>query len=168
LVKPLFPKDVSAQLKKYQGILANRTAEQEIVGMILHREMTMKIGNQPEIVSKVADRLVKELSGRIPPRDRLGVHLGLVEMIMNAVEHGNLGITYDEKTAAMEGPPGAFEKLIAERQFQEPFKSRSVLIHFEMDRDSCEWTITDEGNGFDWKSVPDPNDPENLLSAHGR
>jgi anti-sigma regulatory factor (Ser/Thr protein kinase) len=28
--------------------------------------------------------------------------------------------------------------------------------------------VEDEGEGFDWRSLPDPTDPENLLLAHGR
>jgi anti-sigma regulatory factor (Ser/Thr protein kinase) len=28
--------------------------------------------------------------------------------------------------------------------------------------------IIDEGNGFDWKSLPDPTEPSYLLAEHGR
>jgi anti-sigma regulatory factor (Ser/Thr protein kinase) len=34
--------------------------------------------------------------------------------------------------------------------------------------DSFTCEITDEGPGFDWRSLPDPRDPENLFKPHGR
>ncbi|HOY66647.1 MAG TPA: ATP-binding protein [Candidatus Ozemobacteraceae bacterium] len=128
----------------------------------------MQVGNVPEIVGKVADRLMQETEGRIRPAERLGIRLGLIEIIRNAIEHGNLGITYDEKTAALDGDPSAFERLISERMADPSRKERHVDIRFQMDGAQCEWIISDEGAGFDWQSVPDPNDPANLLSTHGR
>lgn len=168
LVKPVMPQDVIANLKKYEDVLATRSVEREVFGMILHRELTLQLGNLPGIVSKVVDRLMQETEGRIPAVDRLSVHLGLLEIIMNAIEHGNLGISYTEKNNALEGEIEDWKNLVNQRMAEAPFKDRSVLIQFQMDSECCEWTITDEGEGFDWQNVPDPNDPENLLSANGR
>jgi anti-sigma regulatory factor (Ser/Thr protein kinase) len=136
--------------------------------MILHRELTLQLRNQPEIVSRVVDRLMQETECRIPAADRLSIHLGLLEIVMNAIEHGNLGITYSEKSEALEGQTGDWQNLVKQRMSESPYKDRSVLIQFQMDGECCEWTITDEGEGFDWQAVPDPNDPENLLAANGR
>ena len=168
LVKPLMPQDVIANLKKYQDFLATRSVEREVFGMILHRELTLQLRNQPEIVSRVVDRLMQETECRIPAADRLSIHLGLLEIVMNAIEHGNLGITYSEKSEALEGQTGDWQNLVKQRMSESPYKDRSVLIQFQMDGECCEWTITDEGEGFDWQAVPDPNDPENLLAANGR
>ncbi len=168
LVKPVLPQDVIANLKKYQDVLATRSSEREVFGMILHRELTLQLGNQPAIVSRVVDRLMQETEGRIPAADRLSTHLGLLEIIMNAIEHGNLGITYSEKSEALEGSSADWPNLVKSRMLELPYKNRSVLIQFQMDSECCEWIITDEGDGFDWEKVPDPNDPENLLAANGR
>ena len=168
LVKPVLPQDVIANLKKYEDVLATRSVEREVFGMILHRELTLQLGNLPGIVSKVVDRLMQETECRIPAAERLSIHLGLLEIIMNAIEHGNLGITYSEKSQALEGESDDWKNLVTRRMSESPYKDRSVLIQFQMDGECCEWTITDEGEGFDWLSVPDPNDPENLLAANGR
>ena len=37
-----------------------------------------------------------------------------------------------------------------------------------MDQHGCEWVIIDEGDGFDWKSLPNPLNPENLAQPSGR
>jgi len=46
--------------------------------------------------------------------------------------------------------------------------ARRVQVEFTMDKDSCTWTISDEGNGFDWKNLPNPLSPENLDNPNGR
>lgn len=168
LVKPIAFKDIIAALRKYADVISTRSEEREVLGMILNRQLRMRLGNVPEIAGKVSDRLMQETEGRIRPTDRLGIRLGLVEIIRNAIEHGNLGITYDEKTTALDSDPLAFNRLISLRMADPICKVRCVDIQFQMDGEKCEWLITDEGNGFDWQSVPDPNDPANLLSSHGR
>ena len=168
LVKPILPQDIIANLQKYSDVLATRSEERDLVELILHRQLTMKLGNQLDILGKIVNRLIEETEGRIPAADRMGIRLGLLEILRNAIEHGNLEITYDEKTAAQEGNSKGLEDLIVERLSKPQYKNRSVHIYFQMDEESCEWTITDEVSGFDWKKVPDPNDPENLLSTHGR
>jgi anti-sigma regulatory factor (Ser/Thr protein kinase) len=37
-----------------------------------------------------------------------------------------------------------------------------------MDAEHVRFVITDEGAGFDHSNLPDPTDPANLLSSHGR
>lgn len=168
LVKPIPARDLLAALTKYEDVVASRSIEREVLGLILHRELTMRMGNRPEIAAKVADRLLLETEGRIPLAERLGIRLGLVEIILNAIEHGNLAITYEEKTRALNAGPDGFLELVERRMEGAPYKDRSVLIRFLMDGDRCEWMITDDGDGFDWANIPDPNDPQNLLAMHGR
>lgn len=168
LVKPILPKDIIANLKKYAGVLSARSVEREVVGLILERYLKMKLDNRLEMLGKVADRLMQETEGRIPPADRMGIRLGLLEIIINAIEHGNLGITYFDKTKATESKEFDLHDLIIERSNQEPYKNRRVHIQFQMTVEMCEWVIADEGEGFDWRSVPDPNDPANLMCMHGR
>jgi len=168
LVKPIPARNILTALAKYEDVVASRSIEREVLGLILHRQLTMRMGNRPEIAAKVADRLLLETEGRIPLAERLGIRLGLVEIILNAIEHGNLAITYEEKTRALSAGPDGFLELVERRMESAPYKDRSVLIRFLMDGDRCEWTITDEGDGFDWTKIPDPNDPQNLLAMHGR
>ncbi|NLI79884.1 MAG: response regulator [Candidatus Riflebacteria bacterium] len=168
LVKPLQIQDIAANLRKYADVLGTRSTEREVVGFILLRHLVMRLGNRPELVGKVADRLMQETDGRIPRPERLAVRLGLVEILLNAIEHGNLGITYEEKTAALGGDPLAWQNLVAARAADPRYRDRQVTVEYRLEGDSCCWTITDEGVGFDWRGVPDPNTPGNLLAAHGR
>ncbi len=168
LVKPIIPKDIIVNLKKYSDVLAARSVEREVVGFILERTLKLRLDNRLEVLGKVADRLMQETEGRIMPADRMGVRLGLLEIIINAIEHGNLGITYVDKTHAIESKNCDLNDLVAERATREPYRSRRVQIEYQMKAGLCEWLIMDEGEGFDWRSIPDPNDPANLMSMHGR
>ncbi|MFZ2960893.1 MAG: response regulator [Candidatus Ozemobacteraceae bacterium] len=167
-VKPVREIDLVAMYKKYQNILQTRTKEREIVGMILQKNLEMRIFNQLELVGKVVDRLMQEAEHHFPPVDRLGIHLGLVEIITNAIEHGNLEITFDEKTHAMEGGCDTWQDLLLSRSGKPGYSDRYVTIEMKIDTSHGEWIITDQGSGFDWKKIPNPNAPENLLKSHGR
>lgn len=168
LVKPVRGKDLLVLLDKYSGILASRTKDREILGLIYNRTLGMKIANRLDLVGKIVDRLMLETEQFIPPSDRLGLHLGLVEMLTNAIEHGNLEITYDEKSQALTGPVHQFNDLVNQRCLVHEYADRLVDLEFHMTKDRCEWLITDQGQGFDWKNIPDPSDPNNFFSYHGR
>jgi CheY-like chemotaxis protein/anti-sigma regulatory factor (Ser/Thr protein kinase) len=168
LVKPVVPKDILVNLRKYANVLAARSVEREVIGFILERYLKLQLDNRLEVLGKVADRLMQETEGRIAREDSMGVRLGLLEIIINAIEHGNLGITYADKTEVTQSSGCDINDLVNERAAKEPYCNRRVQIQFQMNREMCEWIIADEGEGFDWQSVPDPNDPANLMSLHGR
>ena len=93
------------------------------------------------------------------------VTLGLAKLMANAVEHGNLGITYQEKT-----------KLIAEDRLDSEIKRRmslpqnaikQVQVVVELTENELVATITDEGEGFNWECYLD-FDPGRAFDSHGR
>ncbi len=47
-------------------------------------------------------------------------------------------------------------------------KSKDVIISYVVDKEKVEFTIMDQGEGFDYSNVPDPTKPENLEKTHGR
>ena len=86
---------------------------------------------------------------------------------MNSIEHGNLGITSEQKGAALGAPDGLAE-LTRRRLAQSDLAAKRVTVHFRMDARACEWVIVDEGAGFDWRVVPDATEGEALYASHGR
>lgn len=168
IVKPFAAKEMLAMLEKYSGILASRTKNREVLGLIDNMVLKMRVGNRLDLVGKIVDRLMIETEQVISQADRFGVHLGLVEMIVNAIEHGNLEITYDEKSQAMEGSHRQWDDLVNNRCMASEYADRLINLDFSMTKDRCEWLITDQGPGFDWKKIPDASDPENLTASHGR
>lgn len=98
-------------------------------------------------------------------RDRL--HVGLHEMLMNAVEHGNCQISYDEKTRWLE-QYGDILDLIRQKNLDPELKNRKVYFSYRINSDSSSFTIRDEGEGFDWRKHLEKKDHSDNFGLHGR
>lgn len=90
---------------------------------------------------------------------------GLQELLVNAVEHGNLGISYAEKGELMLA--GTWQDEIQRRLQLPEFRERYVEIRFERMPDTLRFTIQDQGNGFDWQNYLDFSS-ERAFDLHGR
>ncbi len=115
--------------------------------------------------SAVVNQLTLQLPCMLPPEDILNLRIGIEEMITNAVEHGSLGISFAEKSEAIR--EGRLAGLIAERSALCRGAGRRIFITSRLARDLFEVTIRDEGQGFDWRALPEVA-PENLLAFNGR
>ncbi len=93
------------------------------------------------------------------------VSMGLTELLLNAVEHGNLHITYDEKTRLQETEE--WENEIARRLSLPEFAHKQVTVRFHRNAERIEFTITDQGPGFDWKRYLEMS-PDLAFASHGR
>lgn len=91
--------------------------------------------------------------------------MGLIELMLNAVEHGNLGITYDEKTQLIN--EGRLDTEINRRLSLPQFSEKSATIHFRKFLGEYHFTITDQGVGFDWEPFLDMQ-IERIHDNHGR
>jgi DNA-binding response OmpR family regulator len=93
------------------------------------------------------------------------VVVGLSELMLNAVEHGNLGITYDEKTRLI-----SEDRLLAEVEcrLRDPaYARKKVRVTFQRSDGAIEFVIQDQGKGFDWKPFLQMS-PERVFDNHGR
>lgn len=73
---------------------------------------------------------------------------GLSELMINAVEHGNLGITYAEKSALVRS--GAWQQEVVRRLDLPENRGRFAILEFEARVDDLLIVIRDQGAGFDW------------------
>lgn len=93
------------------------------------------------------------------------VAMGLSELMINAVEHGNLGITYAEKSALNEA--GEWEAEVERRLAREDLGQRQVEVAFVRNDGEIRITIVDQGEGFDWHTYLTLA-PERVMDNHGR
>jgi hypothetical protein len=77
----------------------------------------------------------------------------LQELVLNAMEHGNLHVSSEEKNQALLNDQ--YEELLAERRASPHF--RSLRVRLTMNHDvlagSIRFQICDEGEGFDWQRI---------------
>lgn len=98
-----------------------------------------------------------------PDPDR--VSMGIWELLINAVEHGNLEVSYDEKTELMNEQRVMDELLL--RLERPEFKERVVRVHLDRQPGVITLTVEDEGPGFSFKDYLELN-PDRAFHSHGR
>ncbi len=141
----------------------------------LYRSMQQQLSEDAGMLAMMTDgvfeyRTIEEathlgtfLAKASPDPER--VVIGLSELLFNAVEHGNLEITYEEKSAL-----GDHRSLVAEveRRLRLPeYANRVARVRFQRYDDTIQIAIEDEGPGFD----PEPYlsiDPNRVFDTHGR
>lgn len=93
------------------------------------------------------------------------VVLGLTELMINAIEHGNLAITYEEKSLL--NANGEWKQEVKKRLSLAENNKKYAQIYFNNLPEGIQIIITDQGDGFDWQSYMD-FDPQRAMDNHGR
>ena len=91
--------------------------------------------------------------------------LGLCELMINAIEHGNLEITYAEKSAFNEA--GTWRGEVERRLGLPEYETRMARARFRRLPGRLEFEIRDQGRGFDWQQYLEMS-PERAYDSHGR
>ncbi|GIX47042.1 MAG: hypothetical protein KatS3mg131_1253 [Candidatus Tectimicrobiota bacterium] len=127
---------------------------------------TLRLDNDPASVPEAVDTVVAALDGYASPAERQAIRLSLREMLMNAIEHGNLAIGYARKREALAA--GTFDELVEHRRRQPPYATRKVTLTYRISPSQAVFTVRDEGNGFDWKALLGKSTPPVPETPHGR
>jgi DNA-binding response OmpR family regulator len=91
--------------------------------------------------------------------------LGIAELLVNAIEHGNLAIACGEKSQLMREDRLVQE--IARRHELPPYRNRRVTVRVDRNDVEVMFTVTDEGQGFDFRAYLDL-DPARAFEPNGR
>jgi CheY-like chemotaxis protein len=124
------------------------------------------LGNDLSLIAPLIGHVQESLT-RMRVCDENGlirVAVALREALTNAMIHGNLELTAEDRARDEKG----YYKQIEERRDQEPYDDRKVYVSARESRTEAVYTVRDEGAGFDPKSLPDPTDPANLDKISGR
>ncbi len=166
LKKPIDKKSLIGLIKKYQSIIEHRLLTKKAEGIIIEKELKIAFNTDIRHVSAIVSKLIFEINAPLTDSERTNIELGLDELITNSIEHGNLEISFDEKVAAADS--NKISELYQERMNFPEFGKRKIIVDYIQKDGYCEWVITDEGRGFDWKSVPDPTQGAQLMELNGR
>jgi len=166
LKKPISDHELLPILNKYKAFIDNKSGNDNLTGVIIRNEFSLVFDTNMKSISSVAERLVKSIETNFDNSELTNIELGLVELITNAVEHGNMQITSDEKKEALAND--TISQLYIDRMTDPTVASRKVMIDYRYDLTGCQWIISDEGMGFDWESIPNPTRDGNLLELSGR
>jgi response regulator RpfG family c-di-GMP phosphodiesterase len=134
-----------------QGVLTSKP-----IGSLIKAEF--KLQNLTE-----AQAIANLIAGECP-NPRLAA-VGITEMLINAIEHGNLGITYAEKTKLHEKEEWLAE--IERRLIKPENKDKYVQVVFDKSSSHINIRITDQGDGFNWREYQ-TLDTKRVYDNHGR
>jgi serine/threonine-protein kinase RsbW len=100
----------------------------------------IQIPSNPESIA-IVDNLVEQLNDEINLGEEMlgNMLVSLTEAVNNAIVHGNKS---DEK--------------------------KMVDLKMELQKDTLQFTVHDQGIGFDYEHIPDPTSQENLEKITGR
>lgn len=89
----------------------------------------------------------------------------ICELLVNAVEHGNLGIGYEEKTKLLE--ENRLMEEIAQRLNLPEYRSKYATVDVSKESGILKVLVKDEGKGFNYSKFLD-FDPARIFDNHGR
>ena len=115
--------------------------------------------------SLFSNYLFKE--GFVDRGKKFSVKLALEELLTNAMEHGNAGITFDEKTR-LQNEGRSIQDFVEMRATSPPWKGRKVILAYGISPLHSRFTIVDQGAGFDTSKLPKRGDQLSIDLAHGR
>lgn len=127
-----------------------------------------EIGNYLTAADDVSRRITLCLNAFLDSREVNQIRVSLREMIINSIEHGNLGISFSDKSAAQESD--TYFSLLAARQRDPELSSRRVTIEYSVNGLKAVCKIADEGMGFDHEKYLGRYSPDSgeLQLCHGR
>jgi anti-sigma regulatory factor (Ser/Thr protein kinase) len=110
------------------------------------------------VVSLLQDRI--QLFCELHKIDARNIGVCLHEALANAVIHGNLEV----ESALKNESPERFDALVAEREKQNGFGTRQVMIKCQLTPKMLKFQVQDEGSGFEPGSIIQP-DPGSLFPS---
>ncbi len=140
----------------------------------LKRSLKRRVSEIQDIV-RLLDTATLELR-RIEEAETVAAHLGaaagdpqlgigILELLLNGIEHGNLGLSYEEKSDLLES--GLYERELEKRLAAEDHRDKLVTVVLKRVEDHLEILISDRGSGFDYESYL-AFDRERVFDSHGR
>lgn len=154
LKKPVTFKELTHILDKYYEIAKNKSVSKNIMSMVEEKQLVLKCKSDIQSIPNIVDYIIKETGDNIKKSEIFGFELGLNELLINSVEHGNLEISGEEKYIALEN-----NKLIElyDSKLKEPeLAKRTITIKLNITKEIVELEISDEGKGFDWQKISNP------------
>ncbi len=142
------------------SVLANArealAGTQQLMGLMSEATLHFQTFEDVQLLAPV-------IANAFPDPER--VLLGLNEVMVNAVEHGNLGITHEEKHTLIQ--QGTWLSEITRRQTLPEYCNKSARLHYQKTEKDIVIHVIDEGEGFDHSDFTSI-DPSRMTQANGR
>ncbi|MCP9462822.1 MAG: ATP-binding protein [Nitrospira sp.] len=166
LQKPILTEEFARVLTRVR-----RSGRQDAAPLsaLLGFEQRLVLASDAASVEEMVFWLTQMTAMMVPEAVRVGLRGALQELLLNAVEHGNLEISHDEKKQAV--AEGRYDTLLDERAARPELRDRCVIVKVSYDAGAHRlmYRIADQGRGFDWRTMLDRKpDLVGLAEGSGR
>lgn len=163
LKKPFRQRQLKYLINKIETIFRQRKVE--ISSRFLNWEKRiLEIENDIFLIPSVVNFIFSSIDYLC--RDDSLIRLGLQEIVINAIEHGNLEISSEEKNRMLE--KGNYAQKLVKRARKSRYRDRRVSLRVFSNPDYFKIIVEDQGPGFDTGKLPDITRPDNLLQESGK
>ncbi|HET7506610.1 MAG TPA: ATP-binding protein [Kofleriaceae bacterium] len=130
----------SQRLPSFASEPVRRSPRKELLRLLRTVDLECQTRDEAELLADFAAHLLPD-----PEQGRFGI----MELLLNAIEHGNLEIGGTLKCRLLREQ--RFEDEIAARIDREPYRKRRVRVRIGLAYPAVEIAIRDDGPGFAWK-----------------
>lgn len=166
--------EIKYQLSKILNIvMINRSVflkKNVVENLMMHKSGDFVLDNDPSVVTSYVNLITTSLLNEkdITPNTEDSVRITLTELLMNAIEHGNCGISFEEKSSFLESG-GNINELIKYKSNLPDNVNKKIFFSYRYTDSSISFTIRDCGNGFDHRKLKyNPESEDDLNRLHGR
>jgi YesN/AraC family two-component response regulator len=166
IVKPVYLKALDEALQRIESALASQEETASALRLVQEHRLSMELPSELAMIKQVISYFTGQLRDVYKHAGLDGNKLAicLQECLTNAIIHGN----FEVDSSLKEEDWGKFDSLIREREADPAYGSKKVHVTFQQSPSLIQFTIRDEGNGFNPEQLPDPTDPESWLKLSGR
>ncbi|MDH5717617.1 MAG: ATP-binding protein [Spirochaetia bacterium] len=166
--KPFSIEDLALMIDRFFAITANMKGDYDLLENLSEEKRTFILNTNFNLINSFINEIIEIIKRFIGSEKKItmGIRLALYEMLINAMEHGNLGITSKEKKELINSTPNYLE-FLNKKAFSVPYNKKKVWFTYHYKNKKISFTIKDEGSGFDTSKISQ-NKEEFLEGLSGR
>lgn len=135
----------------------------KLVACTTKTDFEFELPNDPTLIEPLID-MVKQVAvsqGFASQNNRVQMAMALEHAVQNAMLRGNLELTHDDM-------PVLDVPRVRKRAAEEAFAGRKVYFRSLVTHEQAEFTVRDDGSGYDYESIPEVSDPDSFKDGAGR
>jgi DNA-binding response OmpR family regulator len=158
--------ELVATVRRVLSAATDERSQQSLVNRLKQRTESYAVETDLALLMAMSRHLQHEIGETwgLDKTERLRIGTAIEEALLNAYFHGSLEVQSDLKDEDY----SKFNALAEERSRQSPYRDRMIHVTLEINLQTLQIVIRDEGPGFDPKTLPDPTDTDNIDRLCGR
>ncbi|WP_411823230.1 7TM diverse intracellular signaling domain-containing protein [Leptospira sp. 'Mane'] len=142
--------------------------EDSLSKLVVSERIEFSMNNYLRNAELISQKITSQLAQHMNSVEQTEVRTAVREILINAIEHGNLNIGFEEKSNAL--IEGNYLEFLQKRQEDARYNRKKVYISYILNEEYVAYRILDEGKGFDHQKVFSKTMEElnEALEQHGR